>query len=57
MEAKPVIKDAYKWECKTCMFFKAKEGNVGRCRKNAPSVSGWPDVSVSDWCGEHKRNK
>ncbi len=55
MEATP--KRSYDWSYKTCMFYKAKESAVGRCRKNAPTINGWPDVSANDWCGQHKRNK
>jgi len=49
--------------CKTCMWFAVKEkknpeqgeGNhLGRCRKNAPTINGWPVVFVNDWCGDHK---
>ena len=27
---------------------------VSRCRKNAPTMSGYPVVFEDDWCGEHK---
>lgn len=45
--------------CKSCMFFapKAKEGEiieVGRCRKHAPTMGGWPVMFITDWCGDHK---
>lgn len=51
--------------CGTCMFFVVKEptgpqpateGDVlfGRCRKNAPTLNGWPSVFGTDWCGQHK---
>lgn len=54
--------------CKTCMWFVPKAfgedqtGNptftrndeVGRCRKRAPSMSGWPVMFKTDWCGDHK---
>lgn len=48
--------------CKTCMYFvpKAKEGEVieiGRCRKHAPTLDGWPAMFITDWCGDHKINK
>ena len=26
----------------------------GRCRKHAPTMSGWPAMSGTDWCGDHK---
>ena len=47
--------------CKTCMFFVPKElsaprlaSPVGRCRRHAPSMSGYPVVFPTDWCGDHK---
>lgn len=27
---------------------------IGRCRRNAPTIKGWPAVFLEDWCGEHK---
>jgi hypothetical protein len=29
-------------------------GNIGRCRKHAPTMSGYPAVYMNDWCGDHK---
>ncbi len=48
--------------CQTCMYFvpKADEGEVvqiGRCRKHAPTLDGWPVMMVDDWCGDHKLDK
>ena len=44
--------------CGTCMWFVLKEGSkepiIGRCRKNAPTNSGYPVVFINDWCGQHK---
>jgi len=49
--------------CKTCMWFVQKEkqdpeqgeGNhLGRCRRHAPTMNGYPVVFVNDWCGDHK---
>lgn len=43
--------------CKTCMWFAPKDGPVmdlGRCRRHAPTMSGYPAVYTSDWCGDHK---
>jgi hypothetical protein len=49
--------------CKTCMYFvpklptQAVPGtgyDVGRCRRHAPTMSGWPAMFVNDWCGDHK---
>ena len=40
--------------CGTCMFFTEKKGELGRCRRHAPTMGGWPVVFKSDWCGDHK---
>ena len=50
--------------CGTCMYFVVKklvEGNIpvdkrviGRCRKNSPTMAGWPVMFENDWCGQHK---
>lgn len=47
-------------KCVTCMWFAPKtsgEGEtitLGRCRKNAPTMNGYPVVFIEDWCGQHK---
>jgi len=47
-------------KCLTCMFFVvkevdlAKDVNLGRCRRHAPAMSGFPAVFTTDWCGDHK---
>lgn len=43
-------------ECRTCMWFlpKAPSETVGRCRRHAPTMSGYPVVFKTDWCGDHK---
>lgn len=51
-------------KCKTCMWFVPKlqgdgirENSVyhlGRCRRHAPTMNGFPAVFVNDWCGDHK---
>ena len=28
--------------------------NIGRCRRHAPTMSGYPVVFVNDFCGDHK---
>ena len=38
--------------CKTCMYF----CNY-RCRRNAPTIKGFPAIYRSDWCGDHKLDK
>jgi len=29
-------------------------GTVGRCRRHAPSMGGYPVVYPADWCGDHR---
>jgi hypothetical protein len=50
--------------CKTCMWFVGKESQaltvtvksheVGRCRRHAPTMGGYPVVYMTDWCGDHR---
>ena len=48
--------------CATCMFYVPKAlrdeadgvSDVGRCRRHAPTMSGFPVVFETDWCGDHK---
>jgi hypothetical protein len=46
--------------CATCMWSVMKEAidpnrtPLGRCRKNAPTMDGYPAIFEDDWCGEHK---
>lgn len=49
--------------CKTCMWFAQKAPtkvpgdvgySIGRCRRHAPTLGGYPVVFVNDWCGDHK---
>ena len=54
--------------CKTCIWFVpkqviVKQGSVdeldpiyhlGRCRRHAPTIGGYPVVFVNDWCGDHR---
>lgn len=28
--------------------------DMGRCRRHAPAINGYPVVFVNDWCGDHK---
>jgi hypothetical protein len=48
-----------KMSCKTCMWYvrkTSKEGAIelGRCRRHAPTMSGYPAVFTTDWCGDHR---
>lgn len=47
--------------CKTCIWFAAKASvkspatfDIGRCRRHAPAMGGYPVVFVNDWCGDHR---
>lgn len=45
--------------CATCMWAVEKTSDdghirVARCRKHAPTISGYPVVFLTDWCGDHK---
>lgn len=64
--AKPAELEEDNWEhrsihmrCKTCMSYAGKASKsgiikLGRCKHNAPTMSGFPVVFPTDWCGEHK---
>jgi hypothetical protein len=49
-------------KCRTCMWFVPKatqakpglNGQIGRCRRHAPTMNGFPAVFEADWCGDHK---
>ena len=32
----------------------ANSAPIGRCRRHAPTMSGYPVVFGTDWCGDHK---
>lgn len=59
--------DISKEVCGTCIFFNREDAQdrKGQCRRNPPSVfyAGYdpatifPEVSISDWCGEYKVNQ
>ena len=52
--------------CETCMWYVEKKKSkastedpatlrdLGRCRKRAPVMNGYPVVFLTDWCGDHK---
>lgn len=46
--------------CASCMWFVPKKRkpfkpqNLGRCRRHAPRLEGFPAVFKTDWCGDHK---
>lgn len=44
-------------QCRTCLYFEIEEGNergVGRCRRHAPTLGGFPIVLQEDWCGDYE---
>lgn len=50
-------------KCRTCIWFVTKETSfitkpdvqiVGRCRRHAPTMGGYPVVYQTDWCGDHR---
>jgi hypothetical protein len=54
-------------KCKTCIWFVPKITimkdtidtpnlvyHLGRCRRHAPTMNGYPVVFVNDWCGDHR---
>jgi len=50
---------AQKMVCETCIYYvpKGEKALVGRCRRHAPTMKGYPVVYPNDWCGEHKLNE
>jgi hypothetical protein len=49
--------------CSTCMWYVDKvklepsgpiSHDMGRCRRHAPTMNGWPVMFKTDWCGDHK---
>ena len=46
--------------CSTCMWYVEKFNTtktktvIGRCRRHAPTMNGYPVVYPTDWCGDHK---
>lgn len=48
--------------CKTCIWYVPKAASIlkagprelGRCRRHAPRLTGYPAVFSKDWCGDHK---
>jgi len=56
-------------KCSTCMWSIIKESSkvtnteetlnapnsgIGRCRRHAPTMNGYPVIFFDDWCGDHK---
>jgi len=51
--------------CITCIWYVKKFKSlsslsttpIGRCRRHAPTLDGYPVVFETDWCGDHKLNE
>jgi hypothetical protein len=48
-------------KCQTCVYYVEKTAVVdgtrpviGRCRRGAPTMKGFPVVFQTDWCGDHR---
>lgn len=61
--ADPWIHRSSGMRCRTCIWFVPKTTNgptkpeapiVGRCRRHAPNMGGYPVVYMTDWCGDHR---
>lgn len=62
--ADPWVHRSSGMRCKTCIWFVKKEPTnhlshpgqheVGRCRRHAPTMGGYPVVYMTDWCGDHR---
>jgi len=62
--ADPWVHRSSGMRCKTCIWFVSKEPQaltvtvksheVGRCRRHAPTMGGYPVVYMTDWCGDHR---
>lgn len=60
----PWIHRSSKMKCANCMWYVEKAPSsllalglalvVGRCRRHAPTMGGFPVVYTTDWCGDHK---
>ena len=54
----PWVNRSGNMKCGTCMWFVEKKsiapGQLGRCRRHAPTMAGFPVVYLTDWCGDHK---
>jgi hypothetical protein len=63
-EADPWKNRSSGMRCSTCIWFVPKFASgvavppnhkiVGRCRRHAPTMNGYPVVYMDDWCGDHR---
>lgn len=57
----PWVHRSQRMSCFSCMWYVPKPAfqnsgptSLGRCRRHAPTMSGYPVVFDTDWCGDHK---
>ena len=61
IKADPWIHRSEGMRCRTCIWYAPKvlttklgEITIGRCRRHAPTMNGYPVVYQTDWCGDHR---
>ena len=61
MPADPWVHRSSGMRCATCIWFVPKKStttksdvSLGRCRRHAPTMGGYPVVYETDWCGDHR---
>ena len=62
--ADPWVHRASGMRCQSCIWYVAKVPTspvqsqdyrgLGRCRRHAPTMNGYPVVWCDDWCGDHR---
>ena len=62
--ADPWVHRSSGMRCATCIWFVPKmprndgpvikTAEIGRCRRHAPTMGGYPVVYMTDWCGDHR---
>jgi hypothetical protein len=68
--ADPWVHRSSGMRCQTCIWYVAKQpaaaaqgviggyapapAQIGRCRRHAPTMGGYPVVYMTDWCGDHR---
>lgn len=50
----PKVAGGYKNELAGVPKVPFESFDLGRCRRRAPTMNGFPVVFVNDWCGDHK---
>ena len=50
----PKVAGLYQHDDGTVEKIMEGRGKIGRCRRRAPTLNGWPVMQLDDWCGQHK---